>query len=77
MQGMLPVVVPIDVKPLSPRETEIVKLIADGLTVKEIAVRLCIEVNTVQTHRVKVGWKLGVPNNAALTAWAFRSGLVR
>jgi DNA-binding CsgD family transcriptional regulator len=45
---------------LSPRETEIIALIAEGYLTKEIAVRLQISEGTVKSHRKKIHEKLGV-----------------
>ncbi len=47
---------------LSPREREVLKLIADGLLSKEIAVRLSISINTVNRHRQNILQKLQVDN---------------
>lgn len=62
--------------PLSPRETEIVKLIAEGLTSREIAAVLHISDKTVERHRSNVLDKLGLRDRVALTRYAIRRGLV-
>ena len=62
---------------LSRREREIVALIAEGQTNKQIADRLCISVKTVETHRYKIMSKLNVHNAAALIAVAMERGLIR
>lgn len=54
------------VKKLSPREAEILKVIAEGLTTKEIAEKLFISTRTVETHRVNMLKKLNVKNSAEL-----------
>ncbi|WP_341226525.1 response regulator transcription factor [uncultured Arcticibacterium sp.] len=54
------------VKKLSPREREILELIAEGLTTKEIAEKLFISTRTVETHRVNMLKKLNVKNSAEL-----------
>jgi DNA-binding CsgD family transcriptional regulator len=61
---------------LSPRETEILLLIAGGDSSKEIAAKLHIGVGTVETHRASLLSKLKVRNVASLVAYAFRSGLI-
>lgn len=61
--------------PLSEREMEIVKLIAQGISVSDIAGRLFISVRTVETHRANVLKKLGLKNTAALIRYAFQQGL--
>ena len=62
---------------LSPRESEILKLIAEGSTSKEIAARLCISVQTVETHRANLMQKVGVHNVAGLVLFAVKSGLIK
>jgi DNA-binding NarL/FixJ family response regulator len=62
---------------LSKREREIVSLIAEGQTNKQIADRLCISVKTVETHRYKIMSKLNVHNAAALITVAMERGLIR
>ncbi|WP_211340184.1 response regulator transcription factor [Solirubrobacter pauli] len=61
---------------LSPREGEVVKLIAEGHTSREIADILSISVNTVERHRQNVLEKLGLHDRVALTRYAVRRGLV-
>jgi len=62
--------------PLSPRESEVVKLIAEGLTSREIADLLHISDKTVERHRSNVLEKLGLRDRVALTRYAIRRGLV-
>jgi DNA-binding NarL/FixJ family response regulator len=62
--------------PLSPRESEIVKLVAEGLTSKEIAATLLISEKTVERHRANVLDKLGLRDRVDLTRYAIRRGLV-
>ena len=62
--------------PLSPRETEVVKLIAEGLTSKEIGGVLTITEKTVERHRSNILEKLGMRDRVALTRYAIRRGLV-
>jgi DNA-binding NarL/FixJ family response regulator len=62
--------------PLSPRELEVVKLIAEGLTSEEIAAQLFISKKTVDRHRANVLEKLGMRNRVELTRYAIRRGLV-
>jgi DNA-binding NarL/FixJ family response regulator len=61
---------------LSPRETEIVKLIAEGHTSREIGQILSISPNTVERHRHNVLEKLQLRDRVALTLYAVRRGLV-
>ena len=61
---------------LTKRECEILKLIATGLTSKEIAEQLCISKNTVDTHRNKMLQKLDLANSASLVRFACLSGII-
>lgn len=61
---------------LSPREYEVVRLIALGYTNKEIAKRLSLSVRTVERHRTSIMNKLGMQNRAELIAYAVRHGIV-
>ncbi|MDJ0984900.1 MAG: response regulator transcription factor [Desulfobacterales bacterium] len=61
---------------LSPREREILKLIAEGYKNKEIASDLFISLKTVEKHRANLMKKLDLHNAAALTTFAIEQGLV-
>ncbi|TCK24925.1 response regulator [Pseudonocardia endophytica] len=61
---------------LTPREEEIVKLIAEGNSAKEIAATLVISVKTVDRHRANALQKLGMRDRLDLTRYAIRAGLV-
>jgi two-component system, NarL family, nitrate/nitrite response regulator NarL len=61
---------------LSRRELEVLTLIAEGHSNKEVASRLGIGVRTVETHRERVMRKLDVQGTAGLTKWAVSHGLV-
>jgi DNA-binding NarL/FixJ family response regulator len=62
--------------PLTPRESEVVKLIAEGYTSKEIAEMLVISEKTVERHRANMLEKLGMRDRVQLTRYAIRRGLV-
>ncbi len=62
--------------PLTVREQEVVKLIAEGGTVEEIAAMLVISPRTVDRHRENILAKLGMRNRVDLTRYAIRRGLV-
>ncbi|TYB50647.1 response regulator transcription factor [Nonomuraea sp. PA05] len=62
---------------LSPREVEVLALIARGATNREIAGRLFITEATVKTHLLHVFAKLGVKDRAAAVAAAYESGLLK
>ena len=61
--------------PLTLREKEILALVADGLTSKNIAKRLGLSVLTIDTHRANLMTKLGVRNVAGLAIFALQSGI--
>jgi DNA-binding NarL/FixJ family response regulator len=62
--------------PLTARELEVVKLIAEGHTSEEIAAELVLSKKTVERHRANVLDKLGMRNRVDLTRYAIRRGLV-
>ncbi|GAA0609794.1 response regulator transcription factor [Sporichthya brevicatena] len=61
---------------LTPREDEVVKLIAEGHSNKEIAEALTISVKTVERHRANILAKLGMRDRTELTRYAIRAGLI-
>ncbi|MFF9312315.1 response regulator [Streptomyces sp. NPDC014748] len=61
---------------LTPREEEVLKLVAEGHSSKEIAEILFISVKTVQRHRANLLHKLGLRDRLELTRYAIRAGLV-
>lgn len=61
---------------LSSRETEVLELIAQGFTQQEIAERLVVSVKTVETHKARIGLKLGLRTRAQLVRYAIDHGLV-
>jgi DNA-binding NarL/FixJ family response regulator len=61
---------------LTPREDEVVKLIAEGHSSREIARELTISVRTVERHRENVLQKLGMRDRTELTRYAVRVGLI-
>lgn len=67
---------PPDEAGLSPRELEVVKLVARGATNAEIAAQLFITVGTVKTHLGSVQAKLNARNRVAIAAWAWERRLV-
>jgi len=61
---------------LSPRQTQILKLIAEGKTSKQAALELAISVKTVETHRAALMKRTGVHDVAGLVRYAVKVGLV-
>jgi DNA-binding NarL/FixJ family response regulator len=62
--------------PLTPREQQVLKLIAEAYQSKEIASMLSISVKTVERHRANILEKLGMRDRVELTRYAIRHGLV-
>ena len=65
----------VGVPSLTPREREVLQLIAEGNTTKGTALRLSVSVKTVETHRQHIMEKLGIDSVAELTKYAVREGL--
>ena len=61
-------------EPLTTREKEVLKLIADGKSSNEIAELLCISIHTVHNHRANIMTKLNIKKTAALIKYAIRKG---
>jgi len=64
-------------EPLSPRERQVLQLIAEGKTTKEVAGVLNISVKTAETHRTRIMEKLDIHETAGLVRYAIRRGLVQ
>jgi DNA-binding NarL/FixJ family response regulator len=62
--------------PISDRERQVLQLIAEGKTTKEIASLLGISVRTAETHRSNLMEKLNIHETAGLVRYAIRSGLI-
>jgi DNA-binding NarL/FixJ family response regulator len=62
---------------LSPRELQVLRLIASGKTVKEIASSFRLSEKTVGTYRTRIAAKTGLGSNVELTRYAFQHGLTR
>ncbi len=61
---------------LSSREIDVLRLVASGLTNKEIAQQLYISVNTVLSHRKNITAKLGIKSVSGLSLYAMMNGLI-
>ena len=61
---------------LTDREREVVQLLAEGKSNKEVAVALCISVKTVETHRAAIMRKLEINSIAELVRYAVRNHLI-
>ncbi len=63
--------------PLSPREREVLQLVAEGKTTKEIAQALGVSVKTAESHRGRLMEKLDIHDTAGLVRYAIRRGLIQ
>src|SRR5436309_3933668 len=63
--------------PLTPREREVLQLVAAGKTTKEVAKLLGISAKTVESHRTRIMKKLDTPNTAGIVRYAIRLGLIQ
>jgi DNA-binding CsgD family transcriptional regulator len=61
---------------LTPREREIIQLLAEGKTNKEVATILFISTKTAEAHRVNINRKLGLHSVSDLVRYALRNGIV-
>ena len=61
---------------LTAREADVLRLVVDGLTARQIATRLVLSPRTVENHIQRVLRRLGVPNRAALVRYSVENGLV-
>jgi len=61
---------------LTEREREVLQLLSEGLTSRQIADRLCIATSTVETHRRNLMRKLDLHNVAGITRYAMQNGLI-
>jgi DNA-binding NarL/FixJ family response regulator len=66
-----------DFEVLTPRELQVLKLIAEAHTSKEIAAELVISIKTVERHRQNILEKLGMSDRVELTRYAIRRGLIQ
>ena len=62
---------------LTPRERDVLRLVADGKTTKEISDTLNVSIKTIEAHRSQIMTKLGLRSIAGLTKFAIRQGLTR
>jgi DNA-binding NarL/FixJ family response regulator len=65
-----------DYDPLTPRELEVLKLIAEGKSSREIAELLVVSIKTVERHRADILHRLGLRDRVDLTRYAIRRGLI-
>ena len=63
--------------PLSPREHQVLQLVAEGRTTKEVASHLGISVKTAESHRSRIMEKLEIHETAGLVRYAIRQGIIQ
>lgn len=61
---------------LSSRESQVLKMVAEGFSSKEIAAQIFVSTKTVETYRARIADKLGLESRAALVRYALESGLL-
>ena len=64
-------------EPLTAREREVLQLVAEGKTTKEISVLLGVSVKTADSHRTRLMQKLDIHDIASLTRYAIRQGMIQ
>jgi two-component system, NarL family, response regulator NreC len=62
--------------PLTPRERQVLQLVAEGRKTREIAELLGVSIKTAESHRVRIMGKLGIRQTAGLVRYAIRQGLI-
>jgi DNA-binding NarL/FixJ family response regulator len=62
--------------PLTPREMDVLRLMADGLTTRDIAAQLGMRFKTAACHRNRILQKLAVKSTVSAVRWAIRQGLI-
>jgi len=63
--------------PLTDRERQVLQLVAEGKTMREVSALLNVSVKTAESHRTRLMRKLDLHNTAGLVRYAIRSGLIR
>lgn len=66
-----------DYDPLTPRELEVLKLVAEGKSTRQIAELLVVSIKTVERHRADILHRLGLRDRVDLTRYAIRRGLIQ
>jgi len=69
--------VPVQSEELTARQRQVLRLVVEGLTMKEIAARLGLSVKTVEAHRAQMTQRLGIHDVPGLVRYAMRIGLLR
>lgn len=61
---------------MTPREMEVLQLLAEGKSMKQIALSLSLSIKTIESHRTRIMQKIDVSNIADLTKYAIREGII-
>lgn len=67
----------IQADPLSPRERQVLQLLAEGKKTREVATLLCVSVKTAESHRTRLMKKLGLKETAGIVRYALQQGLTQ
>ena len=68
---------PVEDDPLTERERQVLRLLAEGNTNRDIAGQLFLSIRTVETHRARIQQKTGRSSRAELYAWAVERGIIK
>jgi len=68
---------PVRLEELTPRQRQVLRLVVEGRTMKEIAARLGISIKTAEAHRAQITERLGIRDVPGLVRYAMRMGLLR
>jgi DNA-binding NarL/FixJ family response regulator len=63
--------------PLSPRERQVLQLVAEGKKTREVAELLCVSIKTAESHRTRIMKKLDIRETAGLVRYALRQGMTQ
>ncbi|MBT6050537.1 MAG: response regulator transcription factor, partial [Candidatus Scalindua sp.] len=61
---------------LTSREIEVLQLLAEGKSTKQIALSLSLSIKTIESRRARIMQKIGIDNIADLTKYAIREGII-
>jgi DNA-binding NarL/FixJ family response regulator len=64
-------------EPLSPRERQVLQLLAEGKKTREVADLLCVSIKTAESHRTRIMKKLDIKETAGLVRYALRRGVTQ
>jgi DNA-binding NarL/FixJ family response regulator len=68
---------PAEVRELTPREVDVLRLMSEGLSTKQIGAKLGVSFKTAASHRAHIPSKIGVHDTVSAMRWAIRAGIVQ